>query len=134
MLNKRQIMLLFDYTKMFRYYAEKILAEAQNNPKLSPELYSTITTEQRRRIKELTRLERALGAEIATFSEEGSDIDCQDVTSKQSFYQPTTTKAKRKKPHTVTKTKLMDGTDAKPQNAKGRKKAKQRKSPDTKES
>ena len=70
MLTPSQITALFDYVKLFRFQAEKLTREAASNSRLDPELRDEIIREQKRRARELTRLEKALGDEIDTINKE----------------------------------------------------------------
>ncbi len=70
MLTPSQITALFDYVKLFRFQAEKLTREAASNSRLDPELRDEIIREQKRRARELTRLEKALGDEIEAINEE----------------------------------------------------------------
>lgn len=69
MLTKMQLTTLYEYTKYYRLCAEKLIREAENSRSINAELRTSILQEQRRRLRELTRLEKALGTEIAVFAE-----------------------------------------------------------------
>lgn len=68
MLKKTQLTALYEYTKYLRFMTEKIIREAENSRSLNTESKASILQEQKRRLRELSRLERALEAEIGTFA------------------------------------------------------------------
>ncbi len=71
MLSKRQLELLYEYTKYCRFEAQRKAreAQAQTDPD-AEELNQEIIAEQTRRSNELSDLETALEAEMSILSEE----------------------------------------------------------------
>lgn len=103
MLTPSQITALFDYVKLFRFQAEKLTREAASNSRLDPELRDEIIREQKRRARELTRLEKALGDEIEAINEEVKPGCKRETESPQA--PDTVPRAKRKSSATGKKSK-----------------------------
>ena len=83
MLSKHQWELLYDYIKYCRFEAMRKSDEAEQAD-LDAALRMAIVTEQRRRERELTRLEKAVYTELSAF-EKGA-TPCPDETSAQTAH------------------------------------------------
>ena len=112
MLKPQQIAALFDYCKYFRMQTQRVINEAENSRRIDDNLREAILAEQRRRLKELTRLEKALGDELDILNEEqpqGVKKDAKKIKQ---------TKAARTKADEGTKPKAAGRTTRR--NGKGR--------------
>lgn len=74
-MTKMQLTTLYEYTKYLRFMTEKIIREAENSRSLNAELKSSILQEQKRRLRELARLEKALEVEIESSANKRSETE-----------------------------------------------------------